>query len=115
MLPAHAGRPNGMRLSVVVLFLEVTHRFFAGDVAVLINSGMTMRQALTFNLMSAATCYVGFALGVLLGETEESSSSYILGLAGGMFLYISLAHLVSACVSTLATSPSPWAGCWAGR
>lgn len=54
---------------------------------------MSLRQALTYNLLSAVTCYVGFVVGVLVGELE-STSIYIFGLAAGMFLYIGLASMV---------------------
>lgn len=66
-----------------------------GDVAILIASGMTLRQALLYNLLSAATCYVGFILGVLVGELGEASA-IIFALAGGTFLYISLGNMVSS-------------------
>ncbi len=52
-----------------------------------------MKQALTYNMLSAATCYLGFILGVLLGELADATP-YIFALAGGMFLYISLASMV---------------------
>ena len=46
-----------------------------------------------YNFLSACTCYLGLILGILLGELE-GSSSYIFGLAGGMFLYISLVDMM---------------------
>ena len=46
-----------------------------------------------YNFLSACTCYLGLALGILLGELE-GSSCYIFGLAGGMFLYISLVDMM---------------------
>jgi len=52
-----------------------------------------MRQAVTYNFLSACTCYMGMAVGILLGEIE--ASIYIFALAGGMFLYISLVDMVS--------------------
>ena len=63
-----------------------------GDFAVLLSAGMTMRQALLYNFLSACTCYLGLALGIVLGEFE--ASQYIFALAGGMFLYISLVDMV---------------------
>jgi len=64
----------------------------AGDFAVLLSAGMTMRQALLYNFLSACTCYLGLALGIILGEFE--ASQYIFAIAGGMFLYISLVDMV---------------------
>lgn len=64
-----------------------------GDVAILVSAGMTLRQALFYNLLSAATCYIGFIIGVLVGELSEASV-YIFAFAAGMFLYISLGNMV---------------------
>jgi len=53
---------------------------------------MSIRQALTYNFLSACTCYIGMGVGILLGEIE--ASTYIFALAGGMFLYIALVDMV---------------------
>jgi len=53
---------------------------------------MSIRQALTYNFLSACTCYIGMAVGIFLGEVE--ASTYIFALAGGMFLYIALVDMV---------------------
>lgn len=73
----------------------VNTNFHIGDVAILLSAGMTWRQALLYNILSASTCYLGFVVGVLAGELA-SASVYIFPLAGGMFLYISLATMVKA-------------------
>ena len=44
--------------------------------------------------MSACTCYFGALFGILIGDLT-SVSDYILGLAGGMFLYVSLVNIMS--------------------
>lgn len=67
-----------------------------GDFAVLLSAGMTMRQALLYNFLSAITCYLGLVLGILLGDLAEGAP-YIFALAGGMFLYIALVDMV--CIS----------------
>lgn len=81
----------GMSTSVAVIFEEFPHEL--GDFAVLIASGMTVRQALGFNFLSACTCYIGMIVGILLGDLTQSAS-YIFALAGGMFLYISLVDMM---------------------
>jgi len=66
---------------------------------ILLNSGMSVGQALCFNLLSSMSCYLGLALGILLGSSFAPNA--IFAFAGGMFLYISLAdmvrHLTSNC------------------
>merc|ERR1719369_2282789 len=65
---------TGISVSLAVLCEEFPHEL--GDFAVLLNSGMTMKQAMMYNFLSACTCYLGLVL------------------AGGMFLYISLVDMV---------------------
>jgi len=81
---------TGISVSVAVLCEEFPHEL--GDFAVLLNSGMTMKQAMMYNFLSACTCYLGLVLGILLGELD--ANCYIFALAGGMFLYISLVDMV---------------------
>lgn len=82
---------NGFTNSLAVIFEELPHEL--GDFAVLIASGMTVRQAVLFNFLSACTCYIGMVAGLLLGDLT-SSASFIFALAGGMFLYISLVDMM---------------------
>ena len=58
---------TGMSVSLAVLCEEFPHEL--GDFAVLLNSGMTVRQAMIYNFLSACTCY----LGLVMGETEGSA------------------------------------------
>jgi len=81
---------TGMSVSLAVLCEEFPHEL--GDFAVLLNSGMTTKQAMMYNFLSACTCYLGLILGILLGELD--ANCYIFALAGGMFLYISLVDMV---------------------
>lgn len=88
----------GMSTSVAVICEEFPHEL--GDFAVLISSGMTVRQALGFNFLSACTCYIGMVFGILLGDMTQSAS-YIFALAGGMFLYIALVDMMGELSATL--------------
>lgn len=81
----------GLTTAIAVIFEEFPHEL--GDFAVLISSGMTVRQALGFNFLSACTCYIGMIFGILLGDMTQSAS-FIFALAGGMFLYISLVDMM---------------------
>lgn len=81
----------GFTTSIAVIFEEFPHEL--GDFAVLISAGMTVRQALGFNFLSACTCYIGMIFGILLGDLTQSAS-FIFALAGGMFLYISLVDMM---------------------
>ncbi|KAM6221753.1 metal cation symporter ZIP14 isoform 2-T2 [Rhynchocyon petersi] len=80
---------QGISTSVAILCEEFPHEL--GDFVILLNAGMSIQQALFFNFLSACCCYVGLAFGILAGS--HFSPNWIFALAGGMFLYISLADM----------------------
>ncbi|XP_076028956.1 metal cation symporter ZIP14-like isoform X2 [Oratosquilla oratoria] len=82
---------TGISISLAVMCEELPHEL--GDFAVLLNSGMTMKQAVTYNFISATTCYMGLVVGILVGEVTQNSTP-IFALAAGMFLYIALVDMV---------------------
>lgn len=55
---------------------------------------MSVPQAVFFNLLSAMSCYIGLVFGILLGSSFAPNA--IFAIAGGMFLYIALADMVSS-------------------
>lgn len=67
--------------------------FLAGDFAILLNSGMTVKKALMYNFLSACMCYLGLVLGLIVGA-NTTAHTWIFAIAGGMFLYISLVDMV---------------------
>lgn len=80
---------QGLSTSIAILCEELPHEL--GDFVILINSGMSTRQALLFNFLSACSCYIGLAFGILVGT--RFTPNYIFAVAGGMFLYISLSSM----------------------
>ncbi|XP_040202095.1 metal cation symporter ZIP14 isoform X2 [Rana temporaria] len=80
---------QGVSTSIAILCEEFPHEL--GDFVILLNAGMSIRQALFFNFLSACCCYLGLGFGILAGS--HFSSNWIFGLAGGMFLYIALADM----------------------
>lgn len=82
---------SGVSISVAVICEEFPHEL--GDFAVLVSSGMTVRQALGYNFLSACTCYLGMAIGIILGDVNDGAS-YISALAAGVFLYIALVDMM---------------------
>ncbi|XP_077377659.1 metal cation symporter ZIP14 isoform X2 [Festucalex cinctus] len=80
---------QGVSTSVAILCEEFPHEL--GDFVILLNAGMTIQQALFFNFVSACCCYLGMGFGILAGNSF--SPNWIFALAGGMFLYISLADM----------------------
>ncbi|XP_072141746.1 metal cation symporter ZIP14 isoform X3 [Dermacentor andersoni] len=77
----------GASISVAVVCEEFPHEL--GDFAVLLSAGMSTRQAVVYNFLSALTCFLGLGVGILVGDLTEGAP-HIFALAAGMFLYISL-------------------------
>lgn len=82
---------RGISISIAVLCEELPHEL--GDLAILLNSGMSLKKALLYNFISACTCFAGLIVGIFLGELENTST-WIFALAGGMFLYIALVDML---------------------
>uniref|UniRef100_A0A6J0UK33 Metal cation symporter ZIP8 n=1 Tax=Pogona vitticeps TaxID=103695 RepID=A0A6J0UK33_9SAUR len=80
---------QGISTSIAILCEEFPHEL--GDFVILLNAGMSTRQALFFNFLSACSCYVGLAFGIVVGN--NFAPNVIFAIAGGMFLYISLADM----------------------
>ena len=69
-----------------------------GDFAILLTTGLSWPAALTLNFMHSLTAVVGFFVGVTIGTDAQQTTGWILGATAGVFLYIALVDLVSACV-----------------
>ncbi|XP_061441534.1 metal cation symporter ZIP8 isoform X2 [Rhineura floridana] len=80
---------QGISTSIAILCEEFPHEL--GDFVILLNAGMSTRQALFFNFLSACSCYIGLAFGIVVGN--NFAPNIIFAVAGGMFLYISLADM----------------------
>ncbi|KAA0717827.1 Zinc transporter ZIP8 [Triplophysa tibetana] len=80
---------TGFSTSIAIFCEEFPHEL--GDFVILLNSGMSVAQAVCFNMLSAMCCYLGLALGIVLGRSF--APNVIFAIAGGMFLYISLADM----------------------
>ena len=85
---------------ILLWYLFRVHKYidiccsFLGDFAVLVKAGMTVKQAITYNMVSAIIAFMGMIVGILIGS-NESSIVWVLALTAGMFLYISLVDMVS--------------------
>ncbi|XP_027130865.1 zinc transporter ZIP8, partial [Larimichthys crocea] len=80
---------TGFSTSIAIVCEEFPHEL--GDFVILLNAGMSIPQAIFFNLLSAMSCYVGLVFGILLGS--NFAPNVIFAIAGGMFLYIALADM----------------------
>lgn len=90
---AFSGDPvTGFATALAVFCHELPHEL--GDFAVLLRSGMSIKRALYYNLLSSILSFMGMAGGIWLAEDHESASQWIYAATAGTFFYIALADLV---------------------
>jgi len=82
----------GIATTVAVLFHEIPQEI--GDFAVLIHSGYSRMRALAWNLISAATAFLGAIVVILLHRSLENIELILIPLTAGNFLYIAGSDLL---------------------
>ncbi|XP_022094064.1 zinc transporter ZIP14-like [Acanthaster planci] len=82
---------SGFSTCIAIACEEFPHEL--GDFAILLKSGLSVKQAMGFNFTSSLACYVGLIVGITVGRLT-SAEPYIFALAAGMFLYIALADML---------------------
>ncbi|KAI6197644.1 hypothetical protein M3Y94_01249300 [Aphelenchoides besseyi] len=67
-----------------------------GTLAILVNSGLTVRRALLLNFFASTLTFVGFCLSILMDNIliDNIYESYIFGFSAGMYLYVVLSSLI---------------------
>lgn len=75
--------------------LNVCLSWLTGDFAVLLKAGMSVKQAIVYNLLSALMAYVGMLIGTAVGQYTHNVTSWIFAITAGMFLYVALVDMVS--------------------
>nr|XP_033786545.1 zinc transporter ZIP6 [Geotrypetes seraphini] len=86
------GLSSGLSTSLAVFFHELPHEL--GDFAVLLNAGMTVKQAFFYNLLSAMLAYFGMVTGILVGHYAENITLWIFALTAGLFMYVALVDMM---------------------
>ncbi|KAG9333784.1 hypothetical protein JZ751_010126 [Albula glossodonta] len=54
---------------------------------------MTVKQAILYNVLSAAMAYLGMVTGILIGHYAENISMWIFALTAGLFMYVALVDM----------------------
>eukprot|EP00062_Callorhinchus_milii_P015436 gi/632965685/ref/XP_007899014.1/ PREDICTED: zinc transporter ZIP6 [Callorhinchus milii] len=86
------GLSSGLSTSVAVFCHELPHEL--GDFAVLLKAGMTVKQAVMYNVLSALLGYLGMITGTAIGHYAENVSTWIFAVTAGLFLYVALVDMV---------------------
>ncbi|XP_072267989.1 zinc transporter ZIP6 isoform X2 [Pyxicephalus adspersus] len=86
------GLSSGLSTSVAVFCHELPHEL--GDFAILLKAGMTVKQAVLYNALSAMLAYLGMITGILIGHYAENVSMWIFALTAGLFMYVAFVDMV---------------------
>uniref|UniRef100_A0A8C6WFW3 Solute carrier family 39 member 10 n=2 Tax=Neogobius melanostomus TaxID=47308 RepID=A0A8C6WFW3_9GOBI len=87
-----ANLTGGISTSVAVFCHELPHEL--GDFAVLLKAGMSVKQALVYNVLSALMAYIGMVIGTAVGQYTHNVTSWIFAVTAGMFLYVALVDML---------------------
>uniref|UniRef100_A0A8C6S5I2 Zinc transporter ZIP4 n=1 Tax=Neogobius melanostomus TaxID=47308 RepID=A0A8C6S5I2_9GOBI len=79
--------------------------FIAGDFAILLHSGVSVRRALLLNVGSALTSFIGLYIALSIA-TDIATQQWIAAIATGLFLYVGLADMLPTLVHF--DSRRPW-------
>jgi len=87
-----AGYMSGLSTSVAVLCHELPHEI--GDFAMLIKAGMTIKQAIFYNVLSSFLAMVGMVFGLLVGASLPQVTPWLFSATAGVFLYVALVDMM---------------------
>ncbi|KAJ6224888.1 hypothetical protein RDWZM_003433 [Blomia tropicalis] len=83
------GINGGLSTSLAILFHELPHEL--GDFAIIIRSGMSLKNAIFWNITASIICWFGMCIGILLGTINDA---WLSALIAGTFLYIALVDMI---------------------
>ncbi|OAF68235.1 Solute carrier family 39 member 8 [Intoshia linei] len=63
----------GLNVSLAIFCEELPHEL--GDFAILISAGMTIKQGMLFNFLSASSCYIGVIIGIIIEMSIQENNS----------------------------------------
>ncbi|KAF8564338.1 hypothetical protein P879_07878, partial [Paragonimus westermani] len=82
---------GGLSTAVAVFCHELPHEL--GDFAVLLKTGMRIKDALFFNVVSSILSLFGMLVGIAVGNVA-SASYWIFAITAGTFIYIALVDML---------------------
>lgn len=87
-----AGNTIGIVTTITILLHEVPHEI--GDFAILLQSGVSRKNAMLLQLTTAIGALAGTAVSLLTGGSGEAAATWILPFTAGGFIYIALVSVI---------------------
>lgn len=86
------GGALGISTALAVVAHEIAQE--VGDLAILLEGGLSGRRALTYNIVSSATTIPAAAIAFAAASLADALTPFVLAVGAASFLYIALADLV---------------------
>ncbi|GMT11110.1 hypothetical protein PFISCL1PPCAC_2407, partial [Pristionchus fissidentatus] len=83
---------RGLSIGIAVVSQQFPQEL--GTLAILVKSGLGLKNTLLLNLIPTFLSFAGFTAGVFLDNIDESFDTYIFAVSSGMYLYIFLGTLI---------------------
>ena len=77
---------------MAVLCHELPHEI--GDFAMLLKTGMSVKTAIFYNLVSTVLSVLGMVVGLHLGSLDAASTAWLFAATAGIFLYVALVDMM---------------------
>ncbi|MEK6861534.1 MAG: ZIP family metal transporter, partial [Nanoarchaeota archaeon] len=87
-----ASIPVGIATTIAVLLHEIPQEI--GDFGVLLHGGFTKKKALFFNFITALTAVLGAVVALIISQSIEQLTLFLIPLAAGGFIYIAGSDLI---------------------
>ncbi|KAM7537410.1 hypothetical protein Aperf_G00000078517 [Anoplocephala perfoliata] len=82
---------GGISTTIAVFFHELPSEL--GEFAVLLKTGLSIKEALFFNAVSSLLCFVGMLIGIGVSNIK-AANSWIFAFTAGTFVYIALVDML---------------------
>lgn len=93
---------TGLATSIAILCHEVPHEL--GDFAIYFRITKSWKKSIIFNVSSAAVCYIGLIIGLLVSEKVNQAKEWLIMIAAASFVYITVVPMLPE----LDVSSTPW-------
>ncbi|MBS3101953.1 ZIP family metal transporter [Candidatus Woesearchaeota archaeon] len=87
-----ASIPLGIATTIAVILHEIPQEI--GDFGILLHGGFTKKKALAFNFLSAILALIGAVLVLIIGNSVEKFSIFLVPFTAGGFIYIAGSDLI---------------------
>lgn len=98
--------PIGITTTLAIVLHEIPQEI--GDFSILIHGGLSVKKALSFNLLASLMAVLGAVVTLLIGKQFESFASFLLPVTAGGFIYIAGPDLIPELQQDVKVSNSIW-------